>query len=93
MTKSGLSYPQSDSVRHVLQATVKISVAGLTLSTPAGSPLLHNISLNIPAGKIVSLIGPSGSGKSTLLRCLNRLWEPPPARLCWTGWTLPSSMS
>jgi phosphate transport system ATP-binding protein len=34
---------------------------------------LKNVSLEIPARKITSVIGPSGCGKSTLLRCLNRM--------------------
>ncbi|HMO35035.1 MAG TPA: phosphate ABC transporter ATP-binding protein PstB [Gemmatales bacterium] len=34
---------------------------------------LFDISLEIPRGKITSLIGPSGCGKSTLLRSVNRL--------------------
>ena len=34
---------------------------------------IDNISLNIEANNITSLIGPSGCGKSTFLRCLNRM--------------------
>lgn len=34
---------------------------------------LHDISVNMPAGKITAFIGPSGCGKSTLLRCLDRM--------------------
>lgn len=34
---------------------------------------LFNVSLNIPVGKVTSMIGPSGCGKSTLLRCVNRM--------------------
>lgn len=40
-------------------------------------PILRGISVDIPKGKIVGIIGPSGGGKSTTLRALNRLWEPP----------------
>ncbi|KAJ0985104.1 hypothetical protein J5N97_003460 [Dioscorea zingiberensis] len=46
------------------------------LSETTGEAILKGISLEIPKGAIVGIIGPSGSGKSTLLRALNRLWEP-----------------
>ena len=35
--------------------------------------VLKDISINVSAGEIVSIIGPSGSGKSTLLRCATGL--------------------
>jgi len=41
----------------------------------AQTEVLHDISLNIEAGKVTCLIGPSGSGKSTLLRCMAFLEE------------------
>jgi ABC-type phosphate transport system ATPase subunit len=63
----------------------KITVEGLSLSLPDSSSILKNVSLQIPAGEITSLIGPSGSGKSTLLRCLNRLWEPGPGTVMLDG--------
>jgi ABC-type polar amino acid transport system ATPase subunit len=39
----------------------------------AGVRVLEDVSLNVPAGTVTTLVGPSGSGKSTLLRCLNGL--------------------
>ncbi|KAL8189036.1 hypothetical protein R6Q57_029297 [Mikania cordata] len=36
-----------------------------------GLTILQHVSLDIPRGKIMGIIGPSGSGKSTLLRALN----------------------
>jgi phosphate transport system ATP-binding protein len=38
-----------------------------------GFQALKQVSLEIPARRITSLIGPSGCGKSTLLRCFNRM--------------------
>jgi len=41
----------------------------------ANRPILHGISLAIPAGKTVAVVGPSGSGKSTLARLLFRFYD------------------
>jgi polar amino acid transport system ATP-binding protein len=35
--------------------------------------VLKGVSLSVPKGSVVCIIGPSGSGKSTLLRCINGL--------------------
>jgi ATP-binding cassette subfamily B protein len=37
--------------------------------------VLHDVSLTIPAGKTLGLIGPSGSGKSTIVNLLLRLYD------------------
>jgi len=37
---------------------------------------VDNVTLDIPAGQMVGIIGRSGAGKSTLLRMINRLAEP-----------------
>ncbi len=41
----------------------------------ANRPILHSISLTIPAGKTLAVVGPSGSGKSTLARLLFRFYD------------------
>ncbi|MHB0858982.1 MAG: amino acid ABC transporter ATP-binding protein [Anaerolineae bacterium] len=37
---------------------------------------LDGVSMDVPQGQVVVIIGPSGSGKSTLLRCINHLETP-----------------
>jgi ATP-binding cassette subfamily B multidrug efflux pump len=44
-------------------------------------PVLRNISLKIPAGSSLAIVGPTGSGKSTLVNLISRLYEAPPASL------------
>jgi ATP-binding cassette subfamily B protein len=38
---------------------------------------LRDVSLEVPAGSCVAVVGPTGAGKSTLGVLLARLWEPP----------------
>lgn len=40
---------------------------------------------DIPAGKIVALVGENGQGKSTLLKLLCRLYDPTGGSVCWDG--------
>ncbi len=44
--------------------------------TPFEKEALHDISLQIPQGKITGLIGHTGSGKSTLVQLFNGLYRP-----------------
>jgi NitT/TauT family transport system ATP-binding protein len=43
---------------------------------PDGTRALHDVSLTVGEGELVSVVGPSGSGKSTLLRIASGLTEP-----------------
>ena len=45
-----------------------------------GTTILKDISLALPAGSVVGLVGRNGAGKSTLLRCLAGLIEPSSGR-------------
>ena len=46
---------------------------------------LNGLSLEIPAGKTVALVGASGAGKSTLMSALLRFVEPSAGRILWDG--------
>ena len=47
-------------------------------------PVLHDLSLTIPAGKTTAIIGNNGSGKSTLLKLLQGIYPPDSGRI-WLG--------
>ena len=50
-----------------------------------GAPVLHDISVKIPAGRTLALVGPTGSGKSALISLIVRLYDPPPGTVFLDG--------
>ena len=46
---------------------------------------VNNVTLNIPSGQMVGVIGRSGAGKSTLLRLINRLADPTSGSISFDG--------
>lgn len=50
-----------------------------------GAPVLDGVSLKIPAGQVVGIVGPSGSGKSTLAKLMQRLYVPERGRVLVDG--------
>jgi ABC-type multidrug transport system fused ATPase/permease subunit len=53
----------------------------VTFSYDAGRPILQELDITIPAGKMAAIVGPSGSGKSTIVNLLLRFWDPQGGRL------------
>jgi ATP-binding cassette subfamily B protein len=49
------------------------------------TPVLDDISLQIPAGSTLAIVGPTGSGKSTLVNLIARLYEAPDGSLLIDG--------
>jgi ATP-binding cassette subfamily B multidrug efflux pump len=64
-------------------STLTSTIAGhitfdhLSFSYPTGPEVLHDITLDIPAGSSLAIVGPTGSGKSTLVSLIPRLYDAP----------------
>ncbi|CAK1552737.1 unnamed protein product [Leptosia nina] len=50
-----------------------------------GKPVLNDLSLVVPSGKKIGIVGGSGSGKSTIVRLLFRFFEPQGGRILVGG--------
>jgi ATP-binding cassette, subfamily B, bacterial len=58
------------------QKSIHLENVSFTYPGPAKPPVLNNINLEIPHGKITAIVGVSGSGKTTLLKLLLKFYKP-----------------
>ena len=63
-------------VEHTHQGPSSVHVEGLSFGYQDGPDVLHEVSLDIPAGHTTVLVGESGAGKSTLAALVAGLLEP-----------------
>ncbi len=63
-----------------------IALENVTVQFPgAAEPALRDISLYVPAGRSLAIVGPIGSGKSTLVNLIPRLFDPNKGRVLIDG--------
>ncbi len=63
-----------------------IVVENLTFAYPGTDrPVLQDVSLRLPAGKVVAVVGENGAGKSTLVKLLAKMYEPDGGRILVDG--------
>jgi len=52
-----------------------VQLDDVTFGYQPGQPVLRGLTLHVPAGETVALVGPSGSGKSTIAQLLPRFYD------------------
>lgn len=53
----------------------KVEFRHLNFGYLPGSPILKDVSLTVPPGEKLAIVGPTGSGKSTMIRLLGRFYD------------------
>lgn len=73
--EQGHDHSALKSVR-TLEGRVRLQNVSFAYGSSDSAKILENISIEIPAGKTVAVVGRSGSGKTTLVKCLAGMLEP-----------------
>ncbi len=66
---------------------VEVTISNVNFSYDGENNVLNNLSLNIPAGKKVALVGASGGGKSTLIQLLIGVYRANSGQIRFNGET------
>ena len=53
-----------------------VELRGVSFAYGDGPPVLRDVTLDVPPGRTVAIVGPTGSGKTTLVAMLPRLYDP-----------------
>ena len=78
------SSPTDETPQDRLQG--RLDLENLSYSfNPVSPPFISNLSLSIPSGSQLAIVGGSGSGKTTLIRVLAGLYQPSGGRLLFDG--------
>jgi len=62
-----------------------VRLEGVSFGYDPERPVLHDVTLDVPAGRTVALIGPTGSGKSTLTQLIPRYYDVTAGRVLLDG--------
>lgn len=63
----------------------KVTLENVTFGYEAERPVLSDVSLEIPPGQTIALVGPTGAGKSTIAGLVPRFFDPWSGRLLLDG--------
>ncbi|MEA1929210.1 MAG: ATP-binding cassette domain-containing protein [Candidatus Auribacterota bacterium] len=58
-----------------------IKVEKVSFTYPTGTEALREVSIELPRGEILGILGESGSGKTSLLKCIGRFLKPRSGRI------------
>jgi HlyB family type I secretion system ABC transporter len=68
-----------------LEGRIRFHNVGFRYGGPESPPIIEQIDLEVPPGKMVAIVGRSGSGKTTLVKCLAGLLEPTEGTIFYDG--------
>jgi ATP-binding cassette subfamily B protein len=73
-----------------LAGHVTLRNVGFRYGGPEAPAILEQVTLDVPAGKVVAIVGRSGSGKTTMAKCMAGLLEPTEGTILYDGLDLRS---
>jgi len=75
-TQSALQYPAPNEAKSLPAGPLSVALNHISFAYPNDDRVLHDVSISVPAGSTLGVLGRSGSGKTTLSRLLLRLYDP-----------------
>ena len=75
------SVPEAEDAPDLATIEGSIALEDVSFGYADDAPVLHNISLEIPPGESLAVVGPTGAGKSTIAKLIVRFYDPQSGRV------------
>ncbi len=76
-----LTLEEAPDAKQLASEPCDIRFEDVSFSYRDGEPVLRDLDITFPRGKMTALVGPSGGGKSTVLNLIMRLYDPDSGRI------------
>lgn len=80
-----LKLEQAPDAKPLAEGAGEIRFEDVFFSYRDGEPVLNDLDIVFPAGKMTALVGASGGGKSTVMNLIMRLYDPDSGRVLFDG--------
>ncbi len=76
LLKTPVDVPEADDAEELPPVAGRVTLEDVTFSYEPGTTVLSGVSLDVPAGSSLSIVGETGAGKSTIAKLAARFYDP-----------------
>ncbi|MDC3379162.1 ABC transporter ATP-binding protein/permease [Planctomycetota bacterium] len=77
--------PEPEAPKAIAALESELVLDGVDFTYQTGEQVLHNVTLSVPRGHTVALVGATGAGKSTIVKLFGRFYDPSGGAIRWDG--------
>lgn len=83
--------PQQDAATGTClpEGRLGVDLHGVTFGYDPADPVIHDLSVTVPSGSVLGIVGRTGSGKTTIARLITRAWQPQSGAIMLTSGNAP----
>jgi subfamily B ATP-binding cassette protein MsbA len=85
LTDSPLTLAEKPGAEPLVPGPGRVELRDVSFSYADGEPVLRDLDLVFPPGRMTALVGPSGGGKSTVMNLIMRMYDPDSGEVLFDG--------
>ena len=67
--------PDAENARELQNVRGEVALSHVAFGYDPGKTIIHDLTMQAPAGKLIAIVGPTGAGKTTIINLLMRFYD------------------